>query len=148
MFLFHFVPQLHHVILSPVVGSKWASPARTPPYGPKFSRFHAVFGKIWQNCMLTPPEDWHPLLQGILEPPLVSNFVWVTLLIPSILICMRAVGLSAKACLQAVSGYIISCHLRASHWDHCVIIHLATDFFINFFLSILENLRPVLRRYG
>ena len=26
-----------------------------PPYGPKFSQLHAVFRKIWQNCMLVPP---------------------------------------------------------------------------------------------
>ena len=26
-----------------------------PPWGPKFFQFHAVFGKIWQNCMLAPP---------------------------------------------------------------------------------------------
>ena len=25
------------------------------PYGPKFSQFHAVFRKIWQNHMLAPP---------------------------------------------------------------------------------------------
>ena len=25
------------------------------PRGPKFFQFHAVFGKIWQNCMLAPP---------------------------------------------------------------------------------------------
>ena len=25
------------------------------PRAPKFFRFHAVFGKIWQNCMLAPP---------------------------------------------------------------------------------------------
>ena len=25
-----------------------------PPYGPKFSQFHAVFRKIWHNRMLAP----------------------------------------------------------------------------------------------
>ena len=44
---------------------------RPPPYGPKFSQFHAVFRKIWQNYMLAPPEGWRPLLQGILDPPLI-----------------------------------------------------------------------------
>ena len=48
-----------------------APPAHDPPYGPKFSRFHVVFWKIWQNHMLTPPKGWHPLLRGILDPPLV-----------------------------------------------------------------------------
>ena len=41
-----------------------------PSYGPKFSQFHEVFQKIWQNRMLAPPEGWHPLLRGILYPPL------------------------------------------------------------------------------
>ena len=31
------------------------------PYSPKFSQFHAVFRKIWQNHMLAPPlEGWRP----------------------------------------------------------------------------------------
>ena len=32
-----------------------ARDARPPPGGPKFFQFHVVFGKIWQNRMLTPP---------------------------------------------------------------------------------------------
>ena len=32
-------------------GLGWAP----PPHGPKFSQFHAVFRKIWQNHMLAPP---------------------------------------------------------------------------------------------
>ena len=43
----------------------------TPPYGPKFFQFHAVFRKIRQNHMLAPPsEGWRPLLRGILDQPL------------------------------------------------------------------------------
>ena len=39
-------------------------PARAPPpYGPKFSHFHAVFGKIWQNRMLA------PAARGLAPPP-------------------------------------------------------------------------------
>ena len=39
-----------------------------PPYGPKFSQFHSVFCKIWQNHTLVPPlKDWHPLLRWILR---------------------------------------------------------------------------------
>ena len=49
-------------------GFRWGRP---PPYGPKFSQFHAVFRKIWQNHMLAPPEGSRPLLQGILDPPLI-----------------------------------------------------------------------------
>ena len=30
-------------------------PWRAPPYGPKFSQFHVVFWKIWQNHILVPP---------------------------------------------------------------------------------------------
>ena len=34
---------------------------RSPPRGPKFFQFHAVFGKFWQNRMLAPPlESWRP----------------------------------------------------------------------------------------
>ena len=53
-------------------GSKGGCPLRAPPYGRKFPRFHAVFGKIWQNRMLVPRlESRCPLLQGILDPPLM-----------------------------------------------------------------------------
>ena len=31
-----------------------------PPWAPKFFRFHAVFGKIWQNRMLAPPGELAP----------------------------------------------------------------------------------------
>ena len=32
-----------------------------PPWASKFFRFHAVFGKIWQNRMLAPPlGSWRP----------------------------------------------------------------------------------------
>ena len=40
---------------------------KAPPYGPKFSQFHAVFQKIWQNHMLassprglSPPPTGNP----------------------------------------------------------------------------------------
>ena len=36
-----------------------------PPYGPKFSQFHVVFQKIWQNHMLVPP----PPPRGLAPPP-------------------------------------------------------------------------------
>ena len=35
-------------------GSKWAPPPPRTPLQPKYSRFHAVFGKIWQNRMSPP----------------------------------------------------------------------------------------------
>ena len=38
---------------------------RQPPPGPKFSQFHAVFWKCWQNCTLEPP--------GVLVPPPMRN---------------------------------------------------------------------------
>ena len=43
-----------------------ARPARAPPYGSKFSQFHAVFREIWQNHMLAPPP-------GGLAPPPTGN---------------------------------------------------------------------------
>ena len=41
------------------------APRCAPPYGLKFSQFHAVFRKIWQNHMLAPP--------GGLAPPPMGN---------------------------------------------------------------------------
>ena len=36
-------------------GFRGVPPARPSPHGPKFSQFHAVFHKIWQNHMLAAP---------------------------------------------------------------------------------------------
>ena len=70
---FSFQPQLGFsscIIISG--GFRGGAPGARPPYSPKFSRFHAVFRKIWQNRMLAPPlEGWRPLLRGILDPPLI-----------------------------------------------------------------------------
>ena len=55
-------------------GFRGGAPGTRPPHGPKFSQFHAVFRKIWQNHMLaTPLEGWRPLLRGILGRPWVST---------------------------------------------------------------------------
>ena len=35
-----------------------------PPLGPKFFKFHAVLGKIWQNRMLAPPGELAPPPRG------------------------------------------------------------------------------------
>ena len=58
------------------------TPGPPPPYGPKFSQFHAAFGKVWQNRMLTskpppphPREGWRLLLWRILYPPMVSGLL-------------------------------------------------------------------------
>ena len=48
--------------------------ARSPflPAPSKFFQFHAVYGEIWQNRMLTipAPEGWRPHLGEVLDPPL------------------------------------------------------------------------------
>ena len=51
-----------------------------PPRAPKFFRFHAVFGKIWQNRMLAPP--W-----GV-GAPLGKSWIrrWVCILLECILV--------------------------------------------------------------
>ena len=44
--------------------------------GGGFFRFHAVFGKIWQNGMLAPPPppgELAPLPGEIMDPPLVAT---------------------------------------------------------------------------
>ena len=45
-----------------------------PPSGPKFSQFHAVFSEILIKSYVgvPPAEGWRPLLQGILDPPLLG----------------------------------------------------------------------------
>ena len=43
---------------------------------PQGSKFHAVFGKIWQNRMLASPlKGWRPHLGEILDPPLISYII-------------------------------------------------------------------------
>ena len=40
-------------------------PHCTPPNSLKFSQIHAVFWKIWQNCMLVTPRELVPPPMGI-----------------------------------------------------------------------------------
>ena len=42
-----------------------------PPLASKFFQFHAVFGRIWQNCVFTPPP---PPLEGS-RPPLGKSWI-------------------------------------------------------------------------
>ena len=44
--------------------------ARPPPSASKFFQFHAVFGRIWQNCVFTPPP-----LGGFTPPPLGKSWI-------------------------------------------------------------------------
>ena len=61
-----------------------------PSPRPKFSQFHAVFWKIWQNHMLAPQlEGWHPLLRGILDLPLVTHLTAQKQMLPQTL---RVIG--------------------------------------------------------
>ena len=57
-------------------GSKGGREGRTPPpSASKFFQFHAVFGRIWQNCVFTPP-PWRvhaPPLGEILDPSLLAD---------------------------------------------------------------------------
>ena len=38
-----------------VSGGSKGMPSTRAHYGPKFSQFHPVFGKFWQNLRLAPP---------------------------------------------------------------------------------------------
>ena len=51
----------------------WTRP-HPQPSGFKLFQFHAIFGKLWQNCMLPPPYQHRrrPHLWEILDPPLKS----------------------------------------------------------------------------
>ena len=42
-----------------------------PPSASKFFQFHAVFGRIRQNCVFTPP----PPLEGSRPPPLGKSWI-------------------------------------------------------------------------
>ena len=46
------------------------------PYGPKFSQFHAVFRKIWQNHMLAPPRRLAPSPTGNPGPAPGSDYIY------------------------------------------------------------------------
>ena len=53
-------------------GSKGGREGRTPPpSASKFFQFHAVFGRIWQNCVFTPP----PLEGSRPPPPLGKSWI-------------------------------------------------------------------------
>ena len=56
------------------VGDPRGVPWCESPYDTKFSRFHGVFGKkLTKSYVDAPLEGRHPLLQGILDLPLLSN---------------------------------------------------------------------------
>ena len=64
-------------------GGRGGGTGMHPPV-PEFFRFHAVFGKIWQNCMLVPLlGELAPSLGEILDLPLISisytlSLIWYT----------------------------------------------------------------------
>ena len=41
-----------------------------PPPASKFFQFHAVFGRIWQNCVFMPPPPWR-----VHAPPLGKSWI-------------------------------------------------------------------------
>ena len=52
----------------------------------KFFQLHAVFRKIWQNCMLVPPppKGWRPHLGEILDPPLVMYAIGINMILHTV----------------------------------------------------------------
>ena len=95
------------------------------PWESKFFKFHAVFGKIWQNCMLAPPpESWRPLLGEILDPPLYLNtycapvtaarklFVWSWCNIRPIRTCLEVFRI-LKAEAGSYSGSVLKLVCKA-----------------------------------
>ena len=69
------------------VGGKHPRDTR-PLWGSQFFQSHAVFVKIWQNRLLTPPEGWRPHLGEILEPPLHPTGMLSCLYLMQFIICM------------------------------------------------------------
>ena len=87
-------------------GFRGTSPARTPnPLRPKFISIHAVFHKICQNHMLaSPPEGWHPILWGILDPPLE----WLVDLCPLCAYSLCSLHMLPPCVPPCVSSYVPS----------------------------------------
>ena len=103
----------NHVGCQPICSLTVADPRGHPgapaPYGPKFSQFHAVCQKIWQNHMLAPPGGLAPPPTGILDPPLVnlvelSSFQW-QLLYQCSWACIVCVLGNSAVCLDGMQGY-------------------------------------------
>ena len=64
----------------------------------KFCQFYAVFGKIWQNCMLVPPEGWRPPPRGNPESATVYYDVYSAI--------HKAAGLTVPGCSMILPGTI------------------------------------------
>ena len=67
------------LVTRPVVADpRGGTPGARPPHGPKFFKFHAVFGKIQLICMLALPLGvGAPSYGGILYPPLATSLYLV-----------------------------------------------------------------------
>ena len=87
-----------------------------PPYGPKFSQFHAVFQKTWQFRMLVPPLDgWSPLLRGILDPPLYIGFL--------VILCSFKHYLRTSQKKKFIRDYLeLSCLLMSGYFSCLMIV--------------------------
>ena len=88
-----------------------------PPRAPKFFRFHAVFGEIWQNRMLSPP--------GELAPPL-GKF-WIRR-------CFYLQNINRGQQIFAVTGSFCSM-INGT----CAHPHLSPTFAFNFMQFSLKN---------
>ena len=87
-----------------------APPARgpPPPWPPSpmahnflnFTQFFAKFGKI---ICWPPPEGWHPLLRGILDPPLITIIFHTNHLCVCVCVCV----VSAYISLVLMIGQLI-----------------------------------------
>ena len=72
VFLKCWKSSLNFTVWTAVADPRGDAPGARPlPHGPKFSQFHAVFRKIWQNHMLAPPPTGNPVsapVKGNLMP--------------------------------------------------------------------------------
>ena len=75
------------------------------PWVSKFFRFHAVFGKIWQNRMLAPPPppgELAPPPGEILDPPLDDLFCQIYFTPFEFVLCVVAAS-AKEVCKLSIS---------------------------------------------
>ena len=111
----HVSTQTHWRISGGALGSNFFHfqctdlPSAPPPDGPKFSQFHAVFlENLAKSYVGAPPGGLTPILQGILDPPLIF-MQFSAKILPNNRFSAQTQG------LVPLSGKILHCKRASSH---------------------------------